>query len=156
VDSTADPENSALECAMQGLRRTLAKYFSIFHGKAAWFDETERCRNFRYRHASAICSQEGAPCFGQPQHSKTPARRKTVDFVKCLAKRPLAYLKRMTQGRNVQRLVDMGESQSLSLLDEIGARVAFPGERRFRHGCEPLMNVHRSTCTHENDLAGAT
>jgi hypothetical protein len=76
--------------------------------------------------------------------------------VKRLAKGPFAYLKRAAQGRNVQWLVYMRKSQSLCLLDEIGARVTFPGEGRFRHGCEPLMNVHRSTCTHENDLAGAT
>ena len=79
-----------------------------------------------------------------------------MDFVKRLAKGPLAYLKRSAQGRNVQWLVDMGEGQSLSLFDEIAARVAFPSERGFRNDCEPLMNVHRSTCTHENDLAGAT
>jgi hypothetical protein len=45
---------------------------------------------------------------------------------------------------------------SFHLFDEIAARVAFPSERCFRNNCEPLMNTHRSTCTHENDLAGAT
>jgi hypothetical protein len=42
----------------------------------------------------------------------------------------------------VQRLVYMRESQSLRLFDEIAGRVAFPSERRFRYGREPLMNVH--------------
>ena len=74
-----------------------------------------------------------------------PARWKAVDFVKRLAKGPLAYLKRSAQGRNVQWLVYMGEGQSLSLFDEIAARVAFPSERRFRNDCEPLMNVHQKT-----------
>src|SRR5438105_14414944 len=54
----------------------------------------------------------------------------------------------------------MGESQSLRLFDEIGARVAFPSERRFRHGREPLMNVHRKTletCEHDEAIhPGAT
>src|ERR1700730_7368485 len=46
----------------------------------------------------------------------------------------------------------MGESQFLCLFDEITARVAFPSERGFRNDGEPLINVHRSTCTRENDL----
>lgn len=69
-----------------------------------------------------------------------------MDFVERLAKGPLAYLKRAAQGRNVQWLVYMSKSQSLCLLDEIGAWVAFPGERRFRHDGEPLTSVHRATC----------
>src|ERR1700730_14183739 len=74
-----------------------------------------------------------------------PVRWKAVDFVKRLAKGPLAYLKRSAQGRNVQWLVYMGEGQSLSLFDDIAPRVAFPSERGFRNDCEPLMNVHQKS-----------
>jgi len=130
---------------MQRLRRTFAEHFAVLDGEAPQFEKAKFGGNLRYRDAFAICSQQGASCFGQPQHSKTPARRKAVDFVKRLAKGPLAYLKRSAQGRNVQWLVYMGEGQSFSLFDEIAAGVAFPSERRFRNDCEPLMNVHQKT-----------
>jgi hypothetical protein len=141
---------------MQRLRGALTKHFSIFDGKASQLDEAEACRNLGYRYKPAIRGQKGLSRLRQPQHPKMPARGKAVNSVKCLAKRPLAYRERAAQGRNVQRLVQMGESQSLGLFDEIAARVAFPSERDFRNNGEPLINVHRSTCTRENDLAGAT
>jgi hypothetical protein len=72
-----------------------------------------------------------------------PARCDAAGFTECLAKRSLAYVKDTAQSRNVQRLVDMRESQSLRLFDKIIVRIAFLAERRFRHDFEPLMNVHR-------------
>jgi len=59
-----------------------------------------------------------------------------------LAQRSLAYLKGTAQGGNVQRLVDVRESQSLRLFDKIAARVTSLIERRFLDGCEPLINIH--------------
>jgi hypothetical protein len=156
LDSSVDLDDVARECVMQRLRRSLTKHFSIFHGKAAQFDEAKARRNLRYSYALGIRGQKGPSRFSQPQHPKMPARRKAVNSVKCLAKRPLAYRKGPAQGRHVQRLVQMCESQTLCLFDEIAARVAFPSEGRFLNDCEPLINVHRSTCTRENDLAGAT
>jgi hypothetical protein len=156
LDRTVDLANSAREGAVQRLRGTLTKHFSIFHGKAPQLDEAKAGRNLRYRHNSAIRGQKGLSRLRQPQHPKMPARGKAVNSVKCLAKGPLAYRERTAQGRNVQRLVQMGESQSLGLFDEIAARVAFPSERDFGNDGEPLINVHRRTCTRENDLAGAT
>jgi hypothetical protein len=141
---------------MQRLRRSLTKHLSIFDGKAAQFDEAKARGNLSYSHAPGIRRQKGSSRLSQPQHPKTPARRKAANFVKCLAERPLAYRKGPAQGRHVQRLVQMCESQSLCLFDEIGTRIAFPSEGRFLNDCEPLINVHRSTCTRENDLAGAT
>jgi hypothetical protein len=73
-----------------------------------------------------------------------PARRKAAGFVECLAKRSLAYLKGTAQGRNMERLVYMCESQSLRLFDKIAERVALLSERRFLDGCEPLIDIHRN------------
>jgi hypothetical protein len=49
----------------------------------------------------------------------------------------------------------MCESQSLRLFDEIAARVAFVSERRFRHDCEPLMNVHQKHLSNEHGKSGS-
>src|SRR5205807_8913815 len=78
----------------------------------------------------------------QAQHRKVSARREARHLVKCLAKCPLAYLKRAAQGRDVQRLVEIGESQSLCLFDEIAARVALLSEWRICDGCEPMIDIH--------------
>jgi hypothetical protein len=72
-----------------------------------------------------------------------PAWRKAADLAKSYAKRPLAYLKGATQGRDVQCFVYMRESQPLCLFDKITVRVALPAERRFSHYFEPLTSVHR-------------
>jgi hypothetical protein len=127
---------------MERLRRTFAKRFAVLDREAPQFQEAKTGRNFGDGHAFAVRGQKGAPRLGQPYHSKLPARRKTANPVESLAKRSLAYLKGTAQHRNVLRLVQMCESQSLRLFDEIAARVAFPSERRFRNGSEPLMNVH--------------
>jgi hypothetical protein len=156
LDSSVDLENVAREDVTQRLRGTLTKHLSIFDGKAPQLDEAKAGGNLRYGYAPGIRGQKGPSRLSQPQHPKTPAWRKAVNFAKCLAKRPLAYRKGLAQGRHVQRLVQMCERQSLCLFDEIAGRVAFPSEGRFLSDCEPLINVHRSTCTHENDLAGAT
>lgn len=129
---------------MQCLRRTFAKHFAVLDREASQFAEAKAGRNLRDSYEFGVREQERASCLRQPQHSKMPARRKAAGFVECLAKRSLAYLKGSAQGRDVQRLVDMRESQSLRLFDKITVRIASPAERRFRHDFEPLMNVHQN------------
>src|SRR5205085_6650810 len=128
--------------AMQRLRRTFAEHFAVLDRKAPQFQEAKTGRNLGHGHAFAIRGSKGASRLGQSLHSKMPARRSAVDLVKCLPNRPLAYLEGTAQDRNVLRLVQICESQSFRLFDEIAARVAFPSERRLRNGSEPLMNVH--------------
>jgi len=142
LDSTVDQKSSTKGRGMQRLRRTFAKRFAVLDREAPQFQEATTGRNLRYGHELVVRGQKRASRLIQPQHSKLPARRNAIKLVECLAKRSLAYFKGTAQDRNVQRLVQMCESQYLRLFDEIAARVAFPSERRFRNGSEPLMNVH--------------
>ncbi|MDB5605122.1 MAG: hypothetical protein JWP25_2022 [Bradyrhizobium sp.] len=127
---------------MQRLRRTFAEHFAVFDREASQFDEAEAGCNIRDGCTFGVCAQKGPSCLRQAQHSKLTARREAADFVKCLAKRPLACLKSAAQGRDVQRLLEIGESQSLCLLDEIAARVGLLSEWRFGDGFEPLIDIH--------------
>src|SRR4029077_4272745 len=119
-----------------------AEYLSVLHRKASQLHKAKAGRNFRDGYGLTVCRQERPSRLRQPQHSKMPAGRQTVDFVKCLAKRPLTYRKCPAQRRNVQWLVQGGERQSLRVLAGVSACVASRSERRFRSGSEPLMNVH--------------
>ena len=53
-DSTVDLMKVAREGVVQRLGRTLAKHFSIFHGKAPQFDEAKARCNLRYSYALGI------------------------------------------------------------------------------------------------------
>src|SRR6266700_4045751 len=124
---------------MQRLRRTFAKHFAVLDREAPQFQEATTGRNLRYGHEVVVRGQKRASRLIQPQHSKLPARRNATKLVECLAKRSLAYFKGTPQDRNVERLVQMCESQYLRLFDEIAPRVAFPCKMLFLSRGEPLI-----------------
>jgi hypothetical protein len=65
--------------------------------------------------------------------------------MKCFAKRPLAHLKRATQGWNVEWLVYVRESQILRLIDKVMKRLVFSRGGGFFRSCERPVNAHQST-----------
>jgi hypothetical protein len=67
-----------------------------------------------------------------------------MDFVKCLAKRSLAYLEGTTQRCNVEWLIDICESQMLRLFDEVATWIIFPRRGRFRRSRDPLTRGHQT------------
>jgi hypothetical protein len=63
-------------------------------------------------------------------------------LVECLAKRSFAYLEGATKGRNVERLVQFGESQLLSAYNERSAGSVGPRNGHFRYIGDPAMDGH--------------
>jgi len=70
-----------------------------------------------------------------------------MDFVKCLAKCSFADRKGTAEGRNMKRLIQIGESKLLCALDENVARRVGPRRGHFRRSCDPAMDGHRKPPT---------